>query len=101
MLEWIRNKFASAIGFFFVLAVILCAISGRICGEVIGKQNIGLVIGFFLGIIGGILSFGFIHKTNSPKMFLPVPMKRVRQKIRALQPFGYAQNAVNQIQSEQ
>ena len=72
MIEWLRDKFASAITFFFVVAVILCTICGGISGYTIGKALggyynnyggigclIGLAIGLFLGIISGILSFGF------------------------------------------
>ncbi len=67
MIEWLRNKFASAVAVFFILAVIVCTITGGISGYTIGSENnhegigflIGLVIGLFLGIISGILSFGF------------------------------------------
>lgn len=62
MIEWLRDKFASAITFFFVVAVILCTICGGISGYSIGKALgclIGLAIGLFLGIISGILIYGF------------------------------------------
>ena len=82
MIVWLRDKFAPAITFFFVVAVILCTICGGISGYIIGKALgdynnnyggigclIGLPIGLFLGIISGILSFGFfatiIHISES------------------------------------
>ena len=72
MIEWLRDKFASAITFFFVVAVIICTICGGILGYTIGETLgclIGLAIGLFLGIISGILSFGFfatiIHISES------------------------------------
>lgn len=72
MIEWLRDKFASAITFFFVVAIIICTICGGILGYTIGETLgclIGLAIGLFLGIISGILSFGFfatiIHISES------------------------------------
>ena len=72
MIEWIRDKFASTITFFFVVAIIICTICGGILGYTIGETLgclIGLAIGLFLGIISGILSFGFfatiIHISES------------------------------------
>lgn len=67
MIEWLRDKFAAVITFFFVVVVILCTICGGISGYTIGWYNdyggigclIGLAIGLFPGIISGILSFGF------------------------------------------
>lgn len=66
MIEWLRDKFASAISFFFYISVIVCSISGAIIGKSLGGLEhdsigcfIGLIIGLFLGIISGILLFGF------------------------------------------
>ena len=71
MIKWLRDKFASAISFFFVLSVILSTVSGGIAGFAVGKSFgyydnysdigcfIGLIIGCLLGIICGILTFGY------------------------------------------
>ena len=82
MIQWLRDKFASAITFFFVLGVIITTIGGGIAGYLIGKALggwynnyggigcvIGLVLGLFLGIVFGILTFGYfatvIHISES------------------------------------
>ena len=71
MIKWLRDKFASAISFFFILSVILVTVSGGIAGFAVGKSFgyydnysgigcfIGLIIGCFFGIVCGILTFGY------------------------------------------
>ena len=72
MIEWLRNKFSSAISFFFVLTVIVVTISGGVVGYTAGKTLggwhdnyggigciIGLALGCGIGIISGILTYGF------------------------------------------
>ena len=61
MIKWLRDKFASAISFFFILSVILVTVSGGIAGFAVGKSFgyydnysgigcfIGLIIGYFFG----------------------------------------------------
>lgn len=63
MIQWLRGKFSSIVGFCFVLTVIAAVVSGGIAGYEISEVNgcfIGIILGLLLGIILGILSFGLI-----------------------------------------
>lgn len=63
MIEWLRDKFSSVVGVFFVLTVTAITIAGGFLGysaaEGLGCV-IGLALGLFLGIFAGILTFGFV-----------------------------------------
>ena len=63
MIQWVKEKFTSAVSFFFVLTVIAWGISGAIAGYGAAKAVgliLGLALGVFLGVLIGILLFGFI-----------------------------------------
>lgn len=65
MIQWLRGKFSSIVGFCFVLTVIAAVVSGGIAGYEISYEEvngcfIGIILGLLLGIILGILSFGLI-----------------------------------------
>lgn len=63
MIQWVKEKFTSAVSFFYVLTVIVWGISGAIAGYGAAKAIglvLGLALGIFLGILIGILLFGFI-----------------------------------------
>lgn len=63
MIEWLRDKFSSVVGVFFVLTVAGVTIAGGFVGygaaEGLGCV-IGLALGLLLGIFAGILTFGFV-----------------------------------------
>ena len=73
MIEWLRNKFSSAISTLFVLTIIICTIVGAIAGNFFIRSSsaviIGGIIGFIFGIVEGILTYGFcatvIHISES------------------------------------
>ena len=64
MIQWLRDKFSFAISFFFIVNVIASSV---LCGYALyswSDENgllclIGLVLGMFLGIVDGVLVFGF------------------------------------------
>ena len=63
MIEWLRDKFSSLVGFCFVLFVIIFAVTGAVVGSSIGETGgaiLGLVIGVLIGIVFGIMIFGFV-----------------------------------------
>ena len=63
MIEWLRDKFSSLVGFCFVLFVIFFTATGAIVGSIIGETVgaiLGLVIGILIGIVFGIMIFGFV-----------------------------------------
>lgn len=63
MIQWVKEKFTSAVSFFYVLTVIAWGVSGAIAGYGMASA-VGLILGgalgVLLGIIIGILFFGFI-----------------------------------------
>ena len=72
MIDWLREKFASAISAFYYIWVGCSVLSGGIYGYIIGKMLsdwrfswagtgcfFGLVLGLIFGIISGILIYGF------------------------------------------
>ncbi|MBQ1591090.1 MAG: hypothetical protein II077_03505 [Treponema sp.] len=82
MIEWLRDKFSTAINIFFVLYVAFATIFGGIVGYITGKGMggyyhdygvigcfLGLIAGLMIGIVVGILAFGFfatiIHISES------------------------------------
>ena len=61
MIEWLRNKFASAISAFFVLTVIIVTVGFGIIGYNFADETgliIGALVGFFLGLLSGIITYG-------------------------------------------
>ena len=72
MIEWLRDKFRIAVSIFFMLTVFIstlgCGVAGFLIGQVLSRYDnystigcvLGLVIGFFLGIVSGVLAYGFL-----------------------------------------
>ncbi len=72
MIEWLRDKFRMAVSIFFILTVFIstlgCGVAGFLIGQVLSRYDnystigcvLGLVIGFFLGIVSGVLAYGFL-----------------------------------------
>lgn len=62
MIEWLKEKFSSIIGIFYIITVILVSIMGAVLGFSVADSFgcvLGLIIGVFVGIFLGILTFGF------------------------------------------